>query len=315
MQRNPLMVLLVAALVLGGCSPVRDIRAPAAPQPAAGGLSAESLGNSTYSGIYDQPITLHDGKYEGEPFAAGDTAHPVVELVADAALSGDLDGDGVDDAVVFLVERGGGTGAFVYVAAQLNNNGEPVDAGAVRIEDRVQIKSAVVDKGQVLLEAIMPGPGDGACCPTYMVSKRYELQAGRLAEAATPAGEPIKISAADLDGSAWRLVELGEGSPAAAGSDITLRFDGDQLSGSGGCNDFTGSYNLGKDNPFTMAIAPPAATMKVCPEPLVGQEAAYFQALEHVSQWGWLYGRLALYFADDQGSLSRLLYEPVMASE
>ncbi len=100
-------------------------------------LSLEALRNATYSGIYDDPVTLIDGLHEGEPFAASDPARPTVDYIDGVELTGDLNGDGVDDAVVFLLERGGGSGAFTYVAAQLNQDGQPVDAGAVRIEDRI----------------------------------------------------------------------------------------------------------------------------------------------------------------------------------
>ncbi|MCB0214782.1 MAG: hypothetical protein KDJ52_35915, partial [Anaerolineae bacterium] len=133
--------------------------APVAPSSAAGRfdaapLTVAALKNATYSGIYDEAVTLSDGLYEGEPFVAGDASRPTVAYADGAERYGDLDGDGVDDAVVFLVENSGGTGNFVYVAAQLNRDGRPVDAGAVWIEDRIQVRSAAIDDGQVVLEII-----------------------------------------------------------------------------------------------------------------------------------------------------------------
>ena len=88
----------------------------------------------------------------------GDASRPIVEYISE--LYGDLDGDGVEDAAVFLVENNGGTGNFIYVAAQLNQNGLPVDAGAVWIEDRIQIKAAAIENGQIKLEITAEGPGD-----------------------------------------------------------------------------------------------------------------------------------------------------------
>lgn len=35
------------------------------------GLTVAQLANATYSGIYDEPVTLTDGVYEGEPFVEG----------------------------------------------------------------------------------------------------------------------------------------------------------------------------------------------------------------------------------------------------
>ena len=41
-------------------------------------LSVQALKNATYSGIYEQPITLADGLYEGEPAGEGDLSRPQV---------------------------------------------------------------------------------------------------------------------------------------------------------------------------------------------------------------------------------------------
>ena len=85
----------------------------------------------------------------------GRSGSAYVQFIDGSELIGDLDGDGVDDAVVFLLERGGGSGVFTYVAAQLNRDGQPVDAGAVRIEDRIGVRSAAIEDGQVMLDLIL----------------------------------------------------------------------------------------------------------------------------------------------------------------
>ncbi len=141
MNRRLLVIMglaaLLAMLLLAGCQPV--MAPPVAPSQDAGALTVDALRNATYSGIYDDPVTLTDGRYEDEPFVAGDAARPTVTYEDGAERFADLDGDGVEDAVVFLVENSGGTGNFVYVAAQLNRDGQPLDAGAVWIEDRIQV--------------------------------------------------------------------------------------------------------------------------------------------------------------------------------
>jgi len=176
MKTRLMPLLILAALLAGACvaptqpalvTPAPDTsvvthsasadQTPSAATAAAGAssIALEALKNATYSGIYDEPITLSGGLYEGEPYAVDDPARPTVEYIDGAELSGDLDGDGVDDAVVFLLERGGGSGAFTYVAAQLNRDGQPVDAGAVRIEDRIGVRSAAIEDGQVVLDLIL----------------------------------------------------------------------------------------------------------------------------------------------------------------
>ena len=306
-----LLTLTIGVLPLAGCRPVAaPLVAPAVNRAGVGELTITALQNAVYSGVYDAPITLTDGRCEGEPFAAGDAARPTVDYVAGAERYGDLDGDGAEDAVVFLVERGGGSGAFVHVAAQLNRDGQPVDAGAVRIEDRIQVRSATSQDGQVLLDLVMPGPGDGACCPSYKASKRYALQDGLLAELPGQEEELVKVTAADLEGTNWTLVEPGNGQPALDEPAVTVSFQDGQISGSGGCSDYTGNFALGEDNPFVMTIGPVAATAMACPDPVQNQEDAYFAALSQVSQWGYAYGDLAFYYLSEGGALERLRFAP-----
>jgi heat shock protein HslJ len=282
--------------------------APAATAPAAASrLPVEALKNATYSGVYDEPITLADGLYEGEPFVEGDPARPTVEAIDGVELFGDLNGDGVDDAVVFLLERGGGSGAFTYVAAQLNRDGQPVDAGAVRIEDRIGVRSAAIEDGQVVLDIITQGPGDVACCATHKAHKTYALQDGRLAETSAAGGELVQGSIADLDGTSWTLLAL-DGQPALADTAATLSFQANQVSGSGGCNSYSASFSLGEDNPFVMTIGPLTAAERSCPEPAGSRESAYLAALGSVVRWGYDFGRLALYYAGGQDLESRLLF-------
>lgn len=315
-----LLALLVAIPLLAGCAPIREPGAPIeqatpptetdAATSTSGHLAVNALQNATYSGIYDEAVTLTDGRYEGEPFAAGDASRPTVDYVYGAEHYADLDGDGVEDAVVFLVERAGGTGVFHYVAAQLNRDGQPVDAGAMIIEDRIQVKAVDIKDGKITLAIIAPGPGDGSCCPSHNATRRYALQDGMLTETSGDEGEPVKVSAADLDSTAWVLVELAEGQPALPDAPVTLAFAGDQLSGAAGCNTFTGGFSLGADNPFALTVGPLAATAMACDDPIQSQETTYLTALQAASQWGYWYGKLVIYSLDDTGAFNRLLFAP-----
>lgn len=320
---SPMRLLLLGLLfTLAACQPiVAPVQAPTAEPKAesatdageAATLSVEALKNATYSGIYDEPVTLTDGRYEGEPFVAGGASRPIVEFLDHSVRYGDLNSDGLDDAVSFLVESGGGSGNFVYVAAQRNQDGQPVDAGAVLIEDRIQIKSVEIVDGNIQVEAIVPGPGDAACCPSYKTSKRYALQDGRLAEVDAGAGELVKVSAADLDGANWRLVELAENEPVADEVEITITFAGDKISGSGGCNNYNGSFTLSDDNPFLVTFGPIASTRMACPDPAGNQENAYFSALAAASLWGYDFGNLVISYGSGE-ERDRLLFAPQPAA-
>lgn len=285
-----------------------------APQSAPPGLTTEQLKNATYSGIYDDPVTLTDGAYEGEPFSADSTERPRVTFINNGIIYGDLDGDGVQDAVVFLEESADGTGHFIYVSTQLNQNGQPVDAGVVMIEDRIQVKSVAIENGQIKLEITAEGPGDAACCKSHKTRKTYALQNGQLAEIPGEEAALEKVSATDLNGTTWTLLELDEDQPALADTAVTLSFAGDQLNGSGGCNNYNGSFTLGADNPFVMTIGPVVSTQMACPDPILNQETAYLKALQTVNQWGYWIGKLVLYYDKGQGDYGRLLLAPPAAA-
>jgi heat shock protein HslJ len=335
LKTHMLMVLMVAALLVAGCVPIPPASAAPATVPstppeaaavsespttiaeaapvAASAIPVAELRNATYSGIYDEPVKLTDGLYEGEAFVEGDASHPLVEYIDGAELFGDLDGDGIEDAVVFLHESSGGSGTFTYVAAQLNRNGKPVDGGAVVIEDRIGVKSAAIADGQIALEIITQGPGDVACCSTHKAHKTYALQAGRLVETTPEGGDLVRLSASDLEGTSWTLLELDHDQLTVADSGVTIGFQDGRITGFGGCNNYSGSFSLGEENPLVMTIGPVMATRKSCPDPVASQEAAYLTALGNVSRWGYEYGRLALYYADGQASESRLLFTPQAA--
>ncbi|MCB0209582.1 MAG: META domain-containing protein [Anaerolineae bacterium] len=274
-------------------------------------LTRQQLANATYSGIYDEPVTLADGRFEGEPFAEDDASRPIVTMANAAPLMGDLNGDGIADAVVFLDENSGGTGHFVYVAAQLNQDGRPVDAGTVLIEDRIQIKSAAIDNGQVMLEIITDGPGDGACCKSHKAHTTYALQDGQLAQLSGPEEERVRISAEDLNGTTWNLVNLNlDQQPVLADTEVTISFQDGQITGSGGCNNYNTGFTLGEDNPFVMTIDPVASTKMACPDPILTQETAYFTALQAVSVWGYNVGQLAMSYRTEDGGYGTLLFAP-----
>jgi heat shock protein HslJ len=268
------------------------------------GLVVEDLMNATYSGIFEDAVTLEDGfveiTLEGQPFT--------VEYQDGRELYGDLDGDGSEDAVVFLVERGGGTAAFTYVAVQLNQDGQPVDAGAVMVEDRTQILAESITDGQVILDITTRGPGDGDCCPSYKTSRTYALESGRLVDTSPEDQELVRVSAGDLNGTSWTLLELNDDVPALADSQVTIRFQDNQISGTGGCNKYNTGFSLSEDNPFIITIDPIASTRMACPDPILDQENAYFKILESVSLWGYDHGQLALAYVDEQGNYSRMLF-------
>jgi heat shock protein HslJ len=83
--------------------------------------------------------------------------------------------------------------------------------------------------------------------------------------------------ASDLTGKVWALTEL-KGTPPAAGVGISAQFTSDgKVSGSAGCNRYSGTYTV-SGNSITFS-SPMATTMMMCDEAVMEQENAYLKAL------------------------------------
>lgn len=146
------------------------------------GLSVQALGNATYQGVYEEPVPLTEGTYTGEPFVEGGASRPTVVFADQYVAYGDLNGDGVEDAAVLLAENSGGSGVFVYLAAVTNQDGTPVNVATQFLGDRVDIKSVIIEDGEIVVNMITQGPDDPFCCPTIEVTQRYRLDGDQLVE-------------------------------------------------------------------------------------------------------------------------------------
>jgi len=145
-------------------------------------LTLEALQNASYQGIYDEPVQLTDGRYEGEPFVPGGASRPTVVLHPEVYAFGDLNGNGVDDAVVILIENSGGSGNFRYLAAVINEGGAPMNVATQFVGDREQAQTITIDGNEITLDMVAHGPDDPLCCPTQEATKRYQLRDDQLVE-------------------------------------------------------------------------------------------------------------------------------------
>ncbi len=95
---------------------------------------ASDPANASYR-IGGEMVTLENGLAE-KPAAPG-SASKVTTRILNDPVSGDLDGDGDEDAVVWLLQQTGGTGSFFYVAAAFRGNGGYQGTTAVLVGDRI----------------------------------------------------------------------------------------------------------------------------------------------------------------------------------
>ena len=215
-----------------------------------GGQGTPKLGtidNTTISGIYSQPIRLSHGRWEGEPYIAGGASRPTAGLANNFYLTGDLDGDGTEEAIVMLWKSSGGSGVFSYLLAFTKDNGEIVNTEAAPIGDRVQIRTARIDGKQIIIDVVQQGPGDAACCPSQKAKRNWSLVDGKLHEA-SPRIEG-QLSLADIASQEWQLVQFDHNKPLPESVNVTLQIEGDRLSGQGPCNNLRGCQTTHHDSP------------------------------------------------------------------
>ena len=162
-----------------------DWEAPAA-------LTIEALRNAEYQSEFPASgkAKLTDGTFF-EPYEPGSASGVHVTLMSEHLALADLNGDGIDDAVVILEASGGGSGTFRYLAAVFNERGQPRHVASALLGDRVHIESLAIQAGRIVVQLIGHGPGDGQCCPTQEQTRAFQL-AGDTLEAVPLTLEQLK---------------------------------------------------------------------------------------------------------------------------
>lgn len=165
-------VVIGLSLAAAGCGPATD--------PAGGETAADSpprLEDASIHGLagFPDPVTLTDGKWEGEPFVEGGTSFPAVYLSTHLVSRGDLDGDGSDETAAVIVTTTGGSGSFFYLVLLREAGGELIHFATRLLGDRVRARSLEIRDGGIDLVSIEAGESDPACCPTRRVERRFAL--------------------------------------------------------------------------------------------------------------------------------------------
>lgn len=262
----------------------------------------------TYSGLGDPlgSVTLVNGRWAGDPPIAGAASRPIVELADSFRIVGDLDGDGADEAVVVLSYGAGGSATWSFLAVVARANGAPRNVATTALGDRVQIRSARIDGGRLLVSGVRAGANDAACCPGDLVEWQWTLGAGRLdALGATSTG---RLALATLAGTVWVLRAWDIAEPARSEPVLTLAYDAGRFTGASGCNRYSAGVTAG-DSPAAMAVGPIATTRMACPEPQSSVEARFLTQLGGARTFGFRFGRLAISCASSDGSRGTMLFE------
>jgi len=201
-----------AALLLAACSSKTEApkAAPLASSAPLGAPTLEELKNATYAGLPDLagPVTLEDGRGEGEPFEPGAASRPSVSLTPGFRLTGDLDGDGAEEAVVVLAQGSGGSGTFNSLAVVKRTPESLRNVATTALGDRVGIRSARVEGGKLLVSVVRAGEKDAMCCPGELADLGWTLAGGKLS--------PVRLALSyEKDGGAYGTMLFEGRTPAA----------------------------------------------------------------------------------------------------
>jgi hypothetical protein len=143
-------------------------------------LTLEALENMAYQSEWPRggAAQLANGEYR-EKYDE-DSASELVIGLSGFHASGDLNGDGAGDAIVILYANPGGSGTFFYLAAVINQEGEPVNLASEFLGDRVKVKTVSIEDGDIVVHLLTHGPDDALCCPTQPAIWRYALEGNAL---------------------------------------------------------------------------------------------------------------------------------------
>jgi heat shock protein HslJ len=130
---------------------------------------------------------------------------------------------------------------------------------------------------------------------------KYQIVAGKL-NLLDPMGKVVlsfETQDTRLEGKTWRLTHYSAGKdtvrPALETAPVTAEFVNGTLSGSSGCNHYSGQYTR---EGLKLSLGPVAATLMACADPAVmEQENDFFKALSSVDSYRMEGKKLTLYNA------------------
>ena len=186
--RFALMLLFLTSLA--ACGLMRS----ESPQP----LTEEILKNAEYhvDFIPGGLAKLTEGEYR-EEYVTDTGMHLVSVVHLELYAFGDLNGDGVEDAVVILSANAGGSGSLVTLEAVINDGGAPRQVATASLGDRTRVRSVVIEAGEITVDMVTHGPGDALCCPTMETTQKYRLEGDTLSplQQATQPSTPTALFA------------------------------------------------------------------------------------------------------------------------
>jgi heat shock protein HslJ len=243
-------------------------------------------------------VKLVDGRWTGRPYGKGSASRPVVSLVGDLRVIGDLDNDGTDDAVVLLNYVPGGTGQLLHLAVVVRKNGKIQNVATTLIGDRVQIRDVRIEQKRIFVDVVQAGSKDAMCCPGEVTTLGWTLEPGGKLNPFVVTAKPERLTLATIGNTEWVLRSWDLKAPAPKQPTVTLVFKDGRFTGSSGCNNY---FAPAKDGtmPGDVEVGPAGTTRKSCPDNEMSVEARFLDQLVRVKKFGFLVTQLALSWEKD----------------
>ena len=105
--------------------------------------------------------------------------NPIFVKLIEVAI-GYLSNNHTKDAAVIYGYNTGGSGFFVMLGAVINDQGKPKIIALADLEDRVKINALNIQAGKIVVDLVIHGPSDPACCPTVKKIATYTLAGNKL---------------------------------------------------------------------------------------------------------------------------------------
>ena len=168
------LLSLVAIAACGGPSRPASLTNKPDPQAFDNSIRRIDFLNHTYrSNIGDEDqrerITVVNGDFERPGERTG-------FFHVDAPVYGDIDGDGIEDAIVRTVDNGGGSGNFDVAIVFTMKRGQLVELGHIHGGDRGAggLVAFAVEPGGVVVTRHELADGEGACCPSKLAIEHWK---------------------------------------------------------------------------------------------------------------------------------------------
>lgn len=129
----------------------------------------------------DGPMTLSSGRNE-KALVPGGSIIEETELL-DKIAYGDINRDGKEDAGVFLIRYGAGTGSFTYLAVFASGPVTYRGSETFFLGDRIIVESIDIKNGIIEISYLDRAPNEPLVKePTLLVTKKFRYANGKLVE-------------------------------------------------------------------------------------------------------------------------------------